>query len=59
MRGKGQGTLGPSCVSVADSDKIGTKGITSGLLQWEGVGAALVFSCDLEASKGQAGQSRV
>lgn len=46
-------------MSVADSDEIGTEGITSGLLQWEGVGVALVFSCDLEVSRGQAGQSRV
>lgn len=50
---------GPKFMSVADSDEIGTEGITSGLLQREGGGVALVFSCDLEVSRGQAGQSRV
>lgn len=48
----------PKFMSGADSDKICTKGIRSGLFQWESVGVMLVFSCDLEASKGQVGQSR-
>lgn len=50
----------PKFMSVADSDKIGTKRIRSGLFQHGGVGVGvmLVFNCDLEANKGQGGQSR-
>lgn len=50
----------PKFMSVADSDKISTKRIRSGLFQrgGGGVGVMLVFNCDLEAKKGQGGQSR-